>query len=185
MAFHFNAAVTVEEERYGDAILTALPERLVKAGALPGHPLLPRLESRGALWVAIDVGGQTLQVINTHLGLSPREQRIQAAALAGREWLGKVELPVPLMLVGDLNAISRNPQPTRPLQMHLTESRKASPTWRATPTFPSHWPLLLAIDHVFVSRSVVVEAVAAPFDPLSRIASDHLPLVVDFHMTAL
>src|SRR5271168_3924864 len=78
MAFHFNAALTVEEERYGDAILTALPERLVKAGPLPGHPLLPRLEPRGALWVAVEIGGRELQVINTHLGLSPREQQIQA-----------------------------------------------------------------------------------------------------------
>src|ERR1700733_5442224 len=35
MAFHFNAALRVEEEQYGDAILTALPERLVKAGPVP------------------------------------------------------------------------------------------------------------------------------------------------------
>src|SRR6202453_702430 len=38
MAFHFNAALRVEEEQFGDAILTALPERLGKAGSLPGHP---------------------------------------------------------------------------------------------------------------------------------------------------
>src|SRR5580693_9261607 len=38
MAFHFNAAFQVEEELYGDAILTTLPERLVKAGPLPSHP---------------------------------------------------------------------------------------------------------------------------------------------------
>ena len=46
MAFHFNAALKVEEELYGDAILTALPERLVKAGPLPGHPRFSRLEPR-------------------------------------------------------------------------------------------------------------------------------------------
>ena len=27
-------------------------------------------------------------MINTHLGLVPREQRIQAAALAGEDWVG-------------------------------------------------------------------------------------------------
>src|SRR5579863_10680298 len=44
MAFHFNAALRVEEELYGDAILTALPERLIKAGPVPGHPRFSRLE---------------------------------------------------------------------------------------------------------------------------------------------
>ncbi|HXQ46446.1 MAG TPA: endonuclease/exonuclease/phosphatase family protein, partial [Caulobacteraceae bacterium] len=46
MACHFNAALRVEEEQYGDAILTSYPERLVKAGPLPalerGLPLEPR-----------------------------------------------------------------------------------------------------------------------------------------------
>src|SRR5580692_3444396 len=63
MAFHFNAALKVEEERYGDAILTALPERLIKAGPIPGHPRFARLEPRGALWLSIEVGGAALQVI--------------------------------------------------------------------------------------------------------------------------
>ena len=79
MAFHFNAALKVEEEQFGDAILTALPERLVKAGPLPGHPRFPQLEPRGAIWVEITTSAGVLSVINTHLGLVPREQRIQAA----------------------------------------------------------------------------------------------------------
>src|SRR5580692_12608212 len=81
MAFHFNAALRVEEELYGDAILTDLPERLVKAGPLPTHPRLSMLEPRGALWVALQVAGVELHVIATHLGLAPPEQRLQAAAL--------------------------------------------------------------------------------------------------------
>ena len=38
MKSHFHPAMYVEEERYGDAILTALPERLVRTGGLPGLP---------------------------------------------------------------------------------------------------------------------------------------------------
>jgi hypothetical protein len=87
MACHFHAALKVEEELYGDAILTALPERLIQVGPLPGHPRMPVLEPRGALWVEADVDGRALQVINTHLGLVPREQQIQAAHLAGPSWL--------------------------------------------------------------------------------------------------
>jgi endonuclease/exonuclease/phosphatase family metal-dependent hydrolase len=42
---------------------------------------------------------------------------------------------------------------------------------------------ILAIDHVFVSAGVKVQAVSTPLDPVSRIASDHLPLVVDFSLS--
>jgi len=48
MRSHFHPAMAVEEELYGDAILTALPERLVKVGALPGLPRVPGVEPRGA-----------------------------------------------------------------------------------------------------------------------------------------
>jgi len=72
MAFRFNAAVKVEEELYGDAILTAMPERLIKAGPLPGYPRIPQLEPRGALWVAIEIApGKEIQVINTTWGWFP------------------------------------------------------------------------------------------------------------------
>src|SRR5579859_986825 len=81
MACHFNAAVTVLEERYGDAILTRYPERLVKVGPLPGHPGIRALEARGALWVEAMVEGAPVQIINTHLGLVPKEQQLQAAHL--------------------------------------------------------------------------------------------------------
>jgi endonuclease/exonuclease/phosphatase family metal-dependent hydrolase len=86
MRSRFHPAMYVREEQYGDAILTALPNRVVKAGALPTVNL-PGLEPRGALWIDIEapspVGGPPLQIINTHLGLVPREQRAQAAALLG------------------------------------------------------------------------------------------------------
>jgi len=179
MAFHFNAAFRVEEELYGDAILTTLPERLVKAGPIPTHPRFSRLEPRGALWVEVSIGGAALQVINTHLGLVPREQRGQAIALTGDDWLGGAAAP--LILVGDMNATPRAGA-YRTFASRLTESRRAARPSRPTPTFPSSFPVL-AIDHVFVSRGVTVEAVRTPLDPLSRLASDHLPLVVDFSLS--
>ena len=78
-------AFRVEEELYGDAILTSLPERLVQAAPLPGYDSWSSVvEPRGALWLAVDVGGGVeVQIINTHLGLVPKEQQIQAAWLAG------------------------------------------------------------------------------------------------------
>jgi endonuclease/exonuclease/phosphatase family metal-dependent hydrolase len=81
MRSHFHPAMTVEEELYGDAILTALPETKIKADGLPLYPRIPGLEPRGAIWISVDVGGTPVQIINTHLGLVPQEQKRQAAAL--------------------------------------------------------------------------------------------------------
>ena len=180
MSFRFNAALKVEAELYGDALLTTYPEHLVKAGPLPGDPRIPRLEPRGALWVAVQIGGVELQVINTHLGLVPREQRDQAQALAGKAWLGARACRDPVMLVGDLNATALA-MAYRILAARLRESRGAAPFARWVPTFPSRMPVL-AIDHVFVSPGVEIQSVRTPLDDLSRRASDHLPLVVDFRL---
>jgi endonuclease/exonuclease/phosphatase family metal-dependent hydrolase len=182
MAFHFHAALRVEAEQYGDAVLTARPARLIKAAALPGDPWFRRLEPRGALWVAVTLEAGELQVINTHLGLVPREQRAQAAALAGAGWLATRDRRDPLMLVGDLNATAMSGV-YRILASHLADARRAAPRPRAHPTFPSTAPIL-AIDHVFVSPGIEILSVAVPRDTLTRLASDHLPLVVDFRLKA-
>ena len=180
MAFHFNAALRIEHEQYGDAILTALPERLIKAAALPGHPRLSRLEPRGALWVAVTVAGVEIQVINTHLGLVPGEQWRQTEALAGPDWLGAAAGTDAVILIGDFNATPRT-RAYRTLAADLKESRRAVARPAHAPTYPSTLPVL-AIDHAFVGSGIVVEAVRIPMDPISRLASDHLPLVVDFHL---
>jgi endonuclease/exonuclease/phosphatase family metal-dependent hydrolase len=180
MACHFHAALKVEEELYGDAILTALPERLIQVGPLPGHPRIAALEPRGALWVEADVGGRAVQVINTHLGLVPREQQIQATHLAGPSWLQHPRFTGPSILLGDFNAT-----PTsvvyRTLVGRLSPARPLSPKQSPTSTFPSQLPVL-RIDHLFVSPEIRVIDVFAPFDALTRAASDHLPLVMDFEV---
>ena len=105
MAFHFNAALNVAEEQYGDAILTTLPVALIKTGPLPTLPRMRGLERRGALWVEVEVeGGRKVQIVNTHLGLVPAEQRPQARHLLGGEWLGHPRCADPTILVGDFNA---------------------------------------------------------------------------------
>ncbi len=139
MAFHFNAAFTVEEEQFGDAILTTLPERLVKAGPLPGHPRFPQLEPRGAIWVEIETPAGVLSVINTHLGLVPREQRIQAAALVGEDWALGAAAGAPLVLVGDMNATPRNAA-YRILAARLAEARARRAVLAPRPDLPLDLP---------------------------------------------
>jgi endonuclease/exonuclease/phosphatase family metal-dependent hydrolase len=182
MAFHFHPALTVEEELYGDAILTRYSQRLVQAAPLPSNEKMAQwLEPRGALWTEIDVGGHPLQVINTHLGLTRKEQLNQAEALAGEAWLSHPRFTGSGMLLGDFNASTAS-SVFRILTGRLRDAREiAETTPRATSTFPAGLPVL-KIDHVFVTPGIRVTAVQAPSDPLIRQASDHLPLVVDFEL---
>ena len=182
MACHFHPAMRVEQELYGDAILSAYPEKLIQTGPLPGHPRLSALEPRGALWLEVDVEGRAVQVINTHLGLVPREQRMQASYLAGPSWLEHPRCRGPKILLGDFNATGTSVV-YRTLTAKLEPARSLAPTRQPTATFPSQLPVL-RIDHVFVSPEIVVRDVFAPYDALTRVASDHLPLVMDFEVAA-
>lgn len=181
MACHFHPAFRVEEELYGDALLTSLPERLVRRGPLPGYDRIQALEPRGAVWIEVMIGDRPVQVINTHLGLVPREQQLQAEALAGRDWLRHPARTDPLILLGDFNATATSVV-YRTLAGALRPARALAPVRRPTSTFPSQLPVL-RIDHVFVSEGVKVLDVAAPYTPRTRVASDHLPLVVDFELS--
>lgn len=178
MSFHFNAAMRVEAEEYGDAILTPHPERLMRAGALPVVTEAMGNEPRGALWASIDLPGGTVNVINTHLGLIPREQRLQAAALTGKDWLGHADCAGHTILTGDFNATSIT-RPYQTLARRLDDAQRRLGLKPTVKTFPSAFPAI-RIDHCFVSPGVRITGVSAPFSPLARMASDHLPLIVDF-----
>ena len=183
MGFHFNAALHVAEESYGDAILTSLPMKLIKTSPLPMLPDVKmrgrtlRLEPRGALWVEVTIDGKAVQVINTHLGLVPPEQRLQAASLLGPDWLDHPKAAAPLILMGDFNATPRYAA-YRMIAERLKDARRLAGVRHKALTFPSQMPLI-RIDHVFVSDGVAVGAMHAPDSELAKIASDHRPLVAD------
>jgi len=177
MKFHFHAALQVDEERYGNAVLSRYPMRLVRAEGLPRLPIRPGLEPRGALWIAIDVGGDELNFVTTHLGLSRRERVRHAEVLLGPEWLGHPECRSPIVLCGDLND---GPRSTTWRRFHglLQDAQLALDGRGPRRTWPGRFPLA-RIDHVFVSQGIRVLSVNVPRTELTRRASDHLPLIVE------
>lgn len=168
MSSHFHPSLHVEEEKYGDAILTALPSRLVKAGPLPSLG-----EPRGAIWVEVEAGGAKVQVVNTHFGLRRSERMIQSRTLAGEEWLGSTGCAShPAVLAGDFNAVPRS----RAYRMLAEGLSRHVLTIPARPTFPARLPLL-RLDHIFTNIMAKVLRYDVIDTPLARSASDHLPLL--------
>ena len=180
MDFHFHPAMHIEEERYGDAILTHLPMRLVKTGTLPGLPAKPLLEPRGVLWVEIELDGKVVQILNTHLGLLARERRVQAEALLGPDWLGHPACSGSVALCGDFNALPSS-QVCRRLRTRLNDAQIELESHRPRSTFFGRFPTV-RIDHVFVDSSLMVADIEVPDSELVRVASDHLPLIVEFRL---
>lgn len=180
MSFHFSPAMRVMEEEFGDAILTALPMRFVRAGALPGIRFPVRLEPRGALWTEIVVGRARVQMITTHLGLVRRERGLQAAELCGHAWLEDARCTDPAILAGDFNFLSRS-RAYRRVAAHLRDAQRLCRSGRSQPTFPARYPRF-RIDYIFVSQSIQVERIEAVRTPGTRVASDHLPLVADLRI---
>jgi len=172
MEAHFHPALHVEEEKYGDAILTALPTRLVKAASLPS-----RGEIRGALWVQIELPGLCLNVVNTHLGLRSFDRLRQVSTLLGDDWIGSSEFQgIPAIICGDLNAVPSSAAykalAARFSDVQLVASAKAKRT------YPSQLPFL-RLDHIFVSKDLGILRSEVISTGISRKASDHLPLLAE------
>lgn len=178
MDFHFHPAMQLAEEQFGEAILSRLPMRLVRAAALPTS-LMKGLEKRGALWTAIRVAGVELQLINTHLGLNRWDRMVQTDALLGEHWLAHPACVPPLIVCGDFNARAGS----RVHRRYLTRLRDVhrDVAVRST-TYPTRMPVL-SIDHIFLSAELKVKHVEVPRTPLTRIASDHFPLIAELQLT--
>ncbi len=175
MYFHFHPSLCIHNGRYGNAILSRYRMRPIKAGGLPPRRKEPR---RGALWVAIDVKGHDVQVINTHLGVTPVRRRMQSHTLLGPDWLGNEKCKPPTILCGDMNATPGSYVYFN-FSQKLTDAQVLMPgKSRPRRTWPSISPFL-RLDHVFVSKGIAVRTCRVPRSIYAKMASDHLPLLVE------
>jgi endonuclease/exonuclease/phosphatase family metal-dependent hydrolase len=123
--------------------------------------------------VQLAVNGTMLQVIATHLGLSPRERRQQI-----RRILAEVTDEVcPVALLGDINEWFTWGRPLRWLHAHF--GRPPAPR-----SFPSVAPTF-RLDRVWISRPSVVTSVRSHVSRLARSASDHLPVIANVDLRAV
>ncbi len=170
---HFHPALHLEEEKYGDAIMTALPSQHKRSAGIPSWG-----EPRGAIWVQVSVAGQPVNIVNTHLGLRRGERMAQTLELLGKGWLGHPEqMETPTIFGGDLNAVPSSAV-FKVLRDRLGSDRRAG---RLRPTFPSRFPLL-RLDHLFCNAHVEIIDIDVLATPLAVKASDHLPLLGTFRL---
>lgn len=125
-------------------------------------------EPRGALDVELDCAGWPLRVLATHFGLLPDERRRQTKMLLHEL---DDQRPVATVLMGDLNEWWLWGRPLRWLHAHFQQTPSPS-------TFPSRFPCL-ALDRIWIKPRRLLRRLAAHHTPLSRIASDHLPVVAE------
>jgi endonuclease/exonuclease/phosphatase family metal-dependent hydrolase len=147
--------------RFGNAVLSRYPIIASRSIDLS----FGRCEPRGALDADIDCHGHPLRIIATHLGLRPGERRAQIKTLL--EVFGTNQMP--MVLMGDINEWLTWGRPLRMLESHF----EAVP---APVTFPSRYPVF-ALDRIWISPRRRLVHVEVHVTALSRLASDHLPLI--------
>jgi len=149
---------------YGNGVLTRYRPLQVRRLDLS----IDRHEPRGALDVEFDCGGWPLRVLATHFGLFPDERRRQTRMIL-REL--ESQRPMATALMGDLNEWWLWGRPLRWLHAHFRQTP-------APATFPSRFPCF-ALDRIWIKPRRLLRRLAAHRTPLSRIASDHLPVTAE------
>lgn len=177
MHLAFCPTVIHHDEQYGHALLSAFPIKIIRTEILHGGHQTRHVEPRGALWVQFEFNGQKFNLMNTHFGLRPAERLAQAADLLNGSWIGAIGEEEPLILCGDFNMFPRS-EPYRALTRRLRDVQNEIERFSPLNTFSSMHPFA-RIDHIFVSRHFTPSNILVPRNHLTRVASDHLPLIVD------
>ncbi len=177
MDHHFHAAMQVAEERFGDAILSTYPMRLIKKEKFLKETRFSALEPRGALWVEIDFHGTFVQIINTHLGLHHKERQLHAEELLGEDWLKHSQCKNPVILCGDFNALPGS-KVLNVLRGSLVSAEEKAGRKRHRSTWFGRFPFA-CVDYVFVRPDFEVTSIEIGDTHLARVASDHRPLITE------
>ena len=169
----FQANVPVSSGTYGNLILSRWA-----VGSTHRISLKRGIrKSRGAQLIQVETPEGALHLVNTHLGLDERERHWQIDFLLDHE-LFQSSSVMPTFIAGDFNDW-RNTLAEQSLANHGFQQVTSPPSGYRS--FPS-WLPVGGLDKVFVRGEVTTERVKVVRTSLARVASDHLPIVVDFSL---
>jgi endonuclease/exonuclease/phosphatase family metal-dependent hydrolase len=137
-----------------------------------------RRKPRGAQLVVVATPEGPLHLINWHLGLREKERRWQAVHLLSHSsFLESAHLPT--LIAGDyndwLNTLGKHHFAANGFQLATAPLRR----FRSFPSFLA----LAALDKVYYRGHIDIHHARIIRTPKARLASDHLPLVLDFHLS--
>jgi endonuclease/exonuclease/phosphatase family metal-dependent hydrolase len=150
-----------ERAHYGNALLSRLPVLDMR----PMDLSLPHREPRGAIDADIQVGDKVVRVIVAHLGLDPWERNAQITRVLNTVERGSAR---PVVFMGDLNE-------WRPRSPRIKRLMHCFADCAAPRSFHVRMPTL-RLDRIFVSDGLVLSKYDVVRTPLTKRASDHLPV---------
>lgn len=158
-----------EDAAYGNLLLAR--HRAVRSR--PHDLSVPGREPRGAIEADFLLAGRRLRLFVTHFGLAARERAWQVSMLLPALHRDGADIRV---LAGDLNEW----RPAARVDRALRRVFGSAPRRK---TFPARAPAL-ALDRIFVAPRERLARLATVRSPEARVASDHLPLVMDLDVPA-
>ncbi len=189
LGYSFRAAgynVQLREGMYGNATLTNLP--IVEQRNI--DLTVGRKKKRGCLYTVLELDGgaeetRRLTVFNLHLGLSSRERRQQLGLLVSSPEFSALDGEQPCVLAGDFNDWrSRLYHPlVRALRFDCATGSNGSDgspaVLKTYPAFSPQGPL----DQVYYRGGLELVNAYSCRHQLSKLASDHLPVITDFALS--
>jgi endonuclease/exonuclease/phosphatase family metal-dependent hydrolase len=163
-----------EGAAYGNAVLSRLP--LV---ASRNYDLTWRgCERRGCLRADVRLpGGRVLHIFNVHLGTAFMERRHQGRVLTAG--ILKSQMRGPRVVLGDFNEWTRG-LASRLLAADL-QTLDLRRFLRRARTYPGVLPVF-HLDHFYYDKALDLEDFTVFRGRAALLASDHLPLIAEFHV---
>jgi endonuclease/exonuclease/phosphatase family metal-dependent hydrolase len=178
MDYHVGENRRLNGGAYGNVLLS----RMASSAARNYDITWSGRERRGCLRVDVSLAeGRLLHVFNVHLGTAFLERRQQARQLINGGILRQPELNGARVVLGDFNEWTHG-LASRLLTQHF-KSADIRHHLRHGRTYPGLLPLV-HLDHIYYDQSLVLQSLTLHRSRTALVASDHLPLVADFHWRA-
>ena len=156
---------------YGNLVLSKWPIATTREFSIRRG----RRKPRGAQIAVVESPNGPLVLVHSHLGLNEKERHWQVDRLLSHDLLGEVA-HLPTIFAGDSNDW-RDSLGRAALGIHgFTQVTAPMAKFRS---FPAYLPMA-SLDKVFVRGAITIEVAEVVKTRLSRRASDHLPVRVDF-----
>ena len=169
----FQLNVHLKEGGYGNLILSRWSLSRTHQVSLR----MKRKKPRGAQIAIVETPEGPLHLVHWHLGLGEQERHWQVSHLLEHA-LFRESAALPTLIAGDFNDW-RNTLARGPFARH--DFHQITTPRSRFRSFPARWAVL-SLDKLFSRGSVGVRHARIVHNHLTREASDHLPLVVDFQL---